>query len=102
VVRPAVRWGLAIPFWALIVAAIALNGALWPLNGAWPLALVAAALGLLALVGTGLLVSPSFRTRALLPGAPSEQLVGRLPVPVLISAVLFAYFLSEALHAGTR
>jgi hypothetical protein len=100
VIRPEVRWGLAIPFWVLVVAAIALNGALWPLRGTWPLGLIAAALGLLALVGAGLLVSSSFRSRVLLPGAPSEQLVGRLPVPVLICAALFAYFLFRALHAG--
>lgn len=66
---------MATVFWALIIAAIAINGVIWPPTGTWPLALVATAMGLVTLVG-------------------------RLPIPVLVCASLFAFLLFQALDAG--
>lgn len=99
-VRPAVRLCMATVFWALIIAAIAINGVIWPPTGTWPLALVATAMGLVTLVGAGLILLPSLRSRLLLPGTASKELVGRLPIPVLVCASLFAFLLFQALDAG--
>ena len=54
-VRSGFKLYAGIIFWGIVVAALVINGASWPLKGFWPLALCAIAFGGLALTALGII-----------------------------------------------
>ncbi len=99
--RPVVRGAVGGLFWGLAVAAVFVNGSLWPLKPGWPSILAAAAAGVFAAFGTCLLYVSAVRSFLVLQGTDSQEfqgVVSRLRVVVLICWLAAGWLIVRALQ----